>query len=88
MNRFEDFLTLEKESLEEIVQDLHRKKYSEGRELKSYFEGRIREVEMITKKYQEMKNADEKCPGSGNFQGQIKNKLCKCIIAQNRRKKK
>lgn len=65
MNKFEDFLALEKESLEEIVQDLHRKKYSEGRELKSYFEGRIREVELITRKYQEMKNAPEAATSKG-----------------------
>lgn len=65
MNKFEDFLTLEKEALEEIVQDLNRRKYSEGRELKSYFEGRIRELEFITRKYQEIKNAPEAATSKG-----------------------
>ena len=65
MNRFEDFLALEKEALEEVVEDLHRKKYSEGRELKSYFEGRLREIEIISRKYQEMKDAPEAATSKG-----------------------
>lgn len=65
MNRFEDFLALEKEALDEVVEDLHRKKYSEGRELKSYFEGRLREVETISRKYQEMKDAPEAATSKG-----------------------
>ena len=65
MNRFENFLASEKEFLEKTVQDLHRKKYSKGIEFKSFLEGRLREIETISRKYQEMKDAPEAATSKG-----------------------